>query len=145
MGLDMYLTKDIYLGAKHTHNQITGTVEIFSKKEPVAVNLNKICSIIEEVGYWRKSNQTHQWFVNNVQEGVDDCGTYSVNYKQLIILKDLCTTVLATKDASLLPPSPGFFFGSTEIDVFYWQDLQETISIISALDPRGDYYYRSSW
>ena len=29
----------------------------------------------EEVGYWRKANAIHGWFVRNVQNGKDDCGT----------------------------------------------------------------------
>ena len=29
--------------------------------------------IIEQVGYWRKANQIHNWFVENVQDGEDDC------------------------------------------------------------------------
>lgn len=29
--------------------------------------------IIEQVGYWRKANQIHNWFVENIQDGVDDC------------------------------------------------------------------------
>ena len=38
----------------------------------------------EEVGYWRKANQIHKWFVDNVQDGVDDCGEYKVTKEQLI-------------------------------------------------------------
>jgi hypothetical protein len=26
----------------------------------------------------------------------------------------------------LLPPTSGFFFGSTNIDEYYWQDIEET-------------------
>jgi hypothetical protein len=50
-------------------------------------------SIIEQVGYWRKSNQIHNWFVENVQNGVDDCGAYEVNEYQLQELLDLCKRV----------------------------------------------------
>lgn len=31
-----------------------------------------------EFFYWRKANAIHNFFVNNVQDGVDDCGTYHV-------------------------------------------------------------------
>ena len=29
-----------------------------------------------EVLMWRKANAIHNWFVQNVQKGVDDCGVY---------------------------------------------------------------------
>ena len=50
----------------------------------------------------------------------------------------------------LLPSAEGFFFGSTEYDEYYIQDIQYTIEILEAeLDKNGefsgDYYYQSSW
>ena len=32
------------------------------------VNVDVTCA------YWRKANQIHAWFVDNVQQGNDDCG-----------------------------------------------------------------------
>lgn len=33
-----------------------------------------ICrSIWKEIGYWRKANHIHKWFVDCVQDGEDDC------------------------------------------------------------------------
>lgn len=51
-------------------------------------------SIHESVGYWRKANQIHGWFVDNVQDGEDDCGMYEVTEDQLIELRDVCIDVL---------------------------------------------------
>jgi len=53
----------------------------------------------EEVCYWRKANQIHNWFVNKVQEGNDDCGEYVVTKEELQELVDLCQEVI---DASKL-------------------------------------------
>ncbi len=52
--------------------------------------------------------------------------------------------------AALLPTESGFFFGSTEYDEYYIQDIDDTIKILeSALsepdDSRVDYSYHSSW
>lgn len=49
--------------------------------------------IIEEVGYWRKANQIHNWFVENVQDGEDDCGYYEVSAEQLKDLLDICKLI----------------------------------------------------
>ena len=55
----------------------------------------------EEVKTWRKANQIHKWFVDNVQDGSDDCKTYHVSYEQLRSLLDLCEAVIT---ASKLVP-----------------------------------------
>lgn len=47
-----------------------------------------------EVGYWRKANQIHNWFVNNVQGGVDDCDYYEVSDNKLIELLERCKEVV---------------------------------------------------
>lgn len=145
MGLDMYLEKETYLGANFAHNEVTGTVAILRQGKPVSIKLERLSSVVEQVGYWRKANQIHSWFVENCQGGVDDCNRAEVPYAKLQELRTLCLKVLETKDPTPLPPQAGFFFGSTEIDDGYWQDLVDTVKIIDALEPDGDYYYQSSW
>lgn len=52
-------------------------------------------SIMEQVGYWRKSNQIHAWFVNHVQDGEDDCKYHDECTKEILEeLLDTCKTVL---------------------------------------------------
>lgn len=48
----------------------------------------------DEVGYWRKANQIHNWFVENAQEGVDDCGYYPVSKETLQDLHDVCKDII---------------------------------------------------
>lgn len=103
---------------------------------------------------WRKANAIHKWFVDNVQRGEDDCESYPVSSIDLLTLRNLCAELLANKNpevaAEKLPPQEGFFFGSTEIDQWYWQNLQDTVKQISALEKRPDFgdldfEYQSSW
>lgn len=145
MGLDMYLRKHIYVGAKWDMNKVKGEINLTSDDKPINVNLKKVSYIVEEAGYWRKANQIHKWFVDNVQGGEDECKEHEVSYEQLQELKTLCLQVLDTKDTSKLPPQSGFFFGSMNVDEGYWEDLQDTIKIIDSLDSNGEYYYQSSW
>ena len=49
--------------------------------------------IEEEVGYWRKANAIHKWFVDNVQDGIDDCGYYEVSQEQLENLLHICSLI----------------------------------------------------
>ena len=78
--------------------------------------------------YWRKSNQIHQWFVENVQGGRDNCEEYSVSLDQLKLLsKTIEPALVSTAAASeLLPTTEGFFFGSQEYDQYYFEDLKTT-------------------
>lgn len=47
-----------------------------------------------ELMYWRKANQIHNWFVQNCQNGVDDCGRYAITVADLMKLKELCEKIL---------------------------------------------------
>ena len=55
---------------------------------------------------------------------------------------------------NLLPSASGFFFGSTDYDQYYMNDIDNTIEILEGLlkesDPNKEYfsesiYYSSSW
>ena len=85
--------------------------------------------------YWRKSNQIHQWFVQNVQGGKDNCAEYSVSLDQLKLLsKTIEPALVSTAAASeLLPTTEGFFFGSQEYDEYYFEDLKQTKEKIDSL------------
>ncbi len=51
--------------------------------------------ISEPVGYWRKANAIHRWFVENVQDGEDDCDYHrEVTAEDLEELRDLCIEVV---------------------------------------------------
>lgn len=51
--------------------------------------------ITEQVGYWRKANHIHNWFVEHVQDGIDDCGYHHEVTKEILEeLLDTCQTVL---------------------------------------------------
>jgi hypothetical protein len=102
------------------------------------------------VGYWRKANQIHKWFVDNVQEGNDNCGDYYVSRESLQALRTLCQQVIDFRHLATdkLPPQSGFFFGSDTVDEYYFRDLEDTIKIIDgalALPSSWDLEYTSSW
>lgn len=88
-----------------------------------------------EVGYWRKANHIHGWFVRNVQDGVDDCGEYEVTKEDLEKLLAECEFVLENKDkaAEILPTESGFFFGGTDYDERYFRDIEDTIAQVEKI------------
>ena len=54
-------------------------------------------SIMEQVGYWRKANQIHNWFIENVQDGEDDCDYHNECTRE--ILEDLLRTCKIVLDS----------------------------------------------
>ena len=51
-----------------------------------------------EVGYWRKANAIHRWFVENVQDGNDDQKEYRVSEEQMKRLLDAVNKVLTASE-----------------------------------------------
>jgi len=154
MGLDQYLYKKTYIGNKYRKpEERVGILYPQTEKEvlfPIGseIKIERINEIVESVAYWRKANQIHKWFVDNVQEGENDCKEYYVNKTQLQELIDLCQKVI-NKEISPkegLPTGEGFFFGSTEYDEYYYSNLKDTIEQLTPLmEETGDFYYTSSW
>ena len=86
--------------------------DIFYKKAP-------------EIGYFRKVNFLMEFFN---YEG--NCEYKEIDRSELEELQSRCNRVLNHKDdkelaASLLPPQAGFFFGNTDINDFYYGDVEE--------------------
>lgn len=155
MGLDQYLYAKKYLSPSEwrgdkAKEQFEAVITAVNADEFVSKDLPS-AQVEVKVGYWRKSNQVHQWFVDNCQDGHDDCREAYVDRAQLIELRDLCEKVLADHSlaSELLPCQGGFFFGSTEYDEWYFGDLSETVLTLNQclveVPEDWDFYYQSSW
>lgn len=148
----------------------------------------------EEI-YWRKANQIHNWFVQNVQSGEDDCGMYLVSKEKLQELVDICKEIVdkctlikgvvmngrSSKPnqycidnniephmgmypnyeegkimtnqelaEDLLHTRSGFFFGNTNYDQWYYNDVKRTAEegqeLLDSFNFEDNYLvYNSSW
>lgn len=155
MGLDMYLNANRYMSkwfAEGDAEKQSAIQMLFPELTGLQDNFDG--SVIKEIsieaGYWRKANAIHDWFVRNVQEGEDDCGNYRVDREQLCELKEACEKVLegVSEPQDELPTANGFFFGSTDYDQWYYDNLKHTVAIIDrclALPQGWDFEYHSSW
>jgi uncharacterized protein YneR len=156
MGLDQYLYASTFRASfdwrgeenKRQFNEVSEALNAGSLMDKVE---NGTATIQFKVGQWRKANHIHKWFVDNVQHGEDDCREYSVSRESLQELKELCLKVMADQSQaeSLLPREQGFFFGSEEVDEWYFEDVKYTLELIDHLltDKFEDYefHYQSSW
>lgn len=190
MGLDMYLEKcdrrawgfkDLDIDKVKVDNPT-----LYNEIKPYICERGRYYhweTFFAEVGYWRKANAIHRWFVENVQDGVDNCNRYEVSKEQLEALLETCNEVLKNcklvegligngytyengkkikqymegkyiEDPSvaeeLLPTTDGFFFGGTDYDEYYIEDVQYTADIIKKVLETTDFdkemiVYDSSW
>lgn len=133
MGLDMYLTK-----RGKTSKEGEG----------------------REICYWRKANAILNWFDHNLEsvkqqeipektgvldrEGVRNTTPYRVKKEELEKLLSDCKKLLAgDRTAASIPRDlqrvSGFFFGSTLIDDWYWEDIQDTVKMLEEELPEIDW------
>lgn len=100
MGLDMYLNRHNYIWGKSESKVAEVTAEDWDGNVTTK-RYDRVTYIVQEVGYWRKANAIHKWFVDNVQKGVDDCKPYDVEKDDLETLKALCLKALEKKQRYL--------------------------------------------
>lgn len=168
MGLDMYLNRKRYSHTNEKGNRV------YSE---------------EEVGYWRKANQIHNYIVEHFANGEDNCQPIGLDLKDLENLLDVCEKVRksinlvdgklvqsysfnskgekeyhyidgkviedTTVCEELLPTCSGFFFGNTDYNEWYVQDIDYTIDLLKKLieeekelNKQGiynDFIYEASW
>ena len=156
MGLDQYLYKKTYV-KNCDHMKPEEQHEVIVKKGGEVlhdIKPERIANVTEDVGKWRKFNALHKWFVENCQDGEDDCREHYVSREQLTELLEILNKVKEFKHdptnkelENLLPPTSGFFFGGTAYDEYYFDEVERTIEMLSELlkEEGGDYYYESSW
>lgn len=154
MGLDMYLTAKLHLGKYTNYPNAIEKQEQIRKQFPEMFksdNLDTV-EISFEAGYWRKANAIHKFFIDNCADGDNDCTKMYVSRETLKLLLILCEMVLNERTQEIaeekLPTMSGFFFGSTDYDEYYYEDLKNTITIIKKcleLPEEWDFEYIASW
>jgi len=159
MGLDQYLFAECYASnaewrgneSNELYQRVKAIADIMDYVDDDLVgDSNRSASITFKVGYWRKANHIHQWFVTRCQDGEDNCAKYYVDREKLAELKQACDEVLAdkTKADDLMPCQEGFFFGATEYDEWYFKECERTSKLVEQLlkSPNDwEFYYQSSW
>ena len=146
----MYLYKRLYTkNWEHTPEESRIQVTVV-KNDKVLLGFDNPTYVTAQVAYWRKFNALHGYIVDNYADGEDRCQDIYLSYHDLCDILTLLKEVRDTKDANKLPPTAGFFFGSKNIDEYYWHDVEESINtfedIINEQDSmESDYIYNASW
>lgn len=173
MGLDMYLSRKTYV-QRWDHRPAEDQYEVIVRRggKETPIKMERVTYVEEQLGYWRKANQIHNWFVQNIQGGKDECQTSYVPNEKLEELLAICKEAVEIvtearkgtpteneeqfevdeetqkKLHSVLPTSAGFFFGGTNYDWWYHMSNVNTIKMIEEIlkeDISEEIYYRASW
>lgn len=157
IGLDMYLEAEKYVSGydfykdaevrKAEYQRVLDSVDAASFVDASVPS----ATVRVGVAYWRKANAIHAWFVNELADGKDECQDIYVPREKLTELLDLVDAALTEPEqaANFLPTQGGFFFGSTDYDEWYIENLKETKEMVERVlrDVPDDweFNYRASW
>lgn len=91
----------------------------------------------EDDAYFRKVNFLYRYFEDKLE---DECCFVTIDEIDDII--DRCNMVQENHELAeeLLPTRAGFFFGSTDYDEYYFQDLDDVVTQLTALKKDFDYH-----
>ena len=178
MGLDMYFegvfsTRAFTQESEHNFDKKTISVNsdfkttlesIGFENAPMEFTNWNYYSVNIPIAYWRKVNCIHNWFVENVQGGNDNCDRSYVSDEKIKELVEEIDNILSEPDPKRkrakawanLPNIEGCFFGSQEYDKYYFEELEYTKKRMQAcLDWQNkmagtgkcfdSFYYQSSW
>lgn len=110
-------------------------------------------SVLTEIAYFRKSNWLHGYFDRLCEErtghGIEDCEYFVFSKHDLHTLLEIARDVIATDSIAYaedwLPPQSGFFFGSTAIDDYYFEDLQDFVDTMEKWEDSDEQFVYYAW
>lgn len=135
MGLDMYLYKKHYVqNWEHQTPEERHNISI-KKGDNVREDIKpeRIAYITEQVGYWRKFNALHNWFIDECNEGEDKYREIYVSsdklFELLNTLKDVIKIIKKSKKKKVSVQTGWNSDGNTysEIDVYDCEEELEQI------------------
>lgn len=178
----MYLSKKTYVkNWNHQSDEEKHNITVLKGgKTRQDIKPERISYIEEEVAYWRKFNALHAWFVGECGDGEDNCQPIYTPVEKLEEVLGILKQVKEKLDNSklvkktiktwngesveidvyeceeevtkLFSPQSGFFFGSTEINEWYKNDVIDSIEVFEEIlkeeelnGNNGEYYYQASW
>lgn len=108
-----------------------------------------------QIGYFRKFNALHSYIVKTFANGVDDCRDIILYKEDVEQIKKVLDEVLnahqqVEKAKELLPTQSGFFFGGTDYDEYYFEDVKVAADLMHSFLDNFDFdkyqlVYQASW
>lgn len=150
MGLDMYLRAEKYVsGWKHNDdgelNEWERLVSMFGMEDFVTEG-SPSGNVQFTIGYWRKANHIHSWFVRECQDGRDECQPTDVSIEKLRELRDVCLQIMAS--TKLVPGEykvgTTYMAGTTTVDYEQGKVMEDTTLAEELLAPESGFFFGST-
>ena len=108
-----------------------------------------------QIGYFRKFNALHSYIVKTFADGIDNCQDIILYKEDVEQIKKVLDDVLnahqqVEKAKELLPTQSGFFFGGTDYDEYYFEDVKDAADLMQSFLDNFDFenyqlVYQASW
>jgi len=98
MGLDIYLSKKIFIGAMFISRGITGSVSLFSRGKKIPVKLERLAYVIEDIYHGRKTHWLHHWLDIELPECLGNAEDQEISKGLMDRLHQACVDVLAHRN-----------------------------------------------
>lgn len=108
-----------------------------------------------QIGYFRKFNALHSYIVKTFADGIDNCQDIILYKEDVEKIKKVLDDVLnahqqVEKAKEILPTQSGFFFGGTDYDEFYFEDVKDAADLMQSFLDNFDFenyqlVYQASW
>jgi len=105
-----------------------------------------------QIGYFRKFNALHNYIVNELADGIDECQEIQITKDDLYTLLDKLSRIDNDRDLAEeeLPTASGFFFGNTDYDDWYFDDVKDALEMCELYLTKFDFdkydlIYHASW
>lgn len=119
-------------------------------------NFKSVQTVISyQIGYFRKFNALHSYIVKTFADGIDNCQDIILYKEDVEKIKRVLDDVLnvhqqAEKAKEILPTQSGYFFGGTDYDEYYFEEVKVAADLMQNLLDNFDFekyqlIYRASW
>lgn len=105
-------------------------IYFYSKQKAVDSTVDCVANEHVEIGYFRKFNALFNWVESNIKS-IENCTDVPISKEDLVKLEIMLNQLDTTNCAQLFPTQDGFFFGTTEYDEFYWEDVADLKVLVS--------------
>ena len=94
MGLDIYLSKKTFIGAKYKSQAITGSISLFKRGKKIPVSLQRLTYVIEDIFHGSKTHWLHHWLDMELPEILGNAEDQEISEDLMDRLHDACIEVL---------------------------------------------------
>ena len=95
MGLDIYLSKKTFIGARFASSGVNGIINITKRGKQIPIKLQRVAYVIEDIYHGHKTHWLHNWLNHELPEALGNAEEREIDYELVSHLHRVCIEVLA--------------------------------------------------